>query len=70
MNCLEKILQGMGSAVNAYHKEIYKVARGALQDRSMAVRCAAAKVTNLHMNMAYKFELGINKVKVLAEMGK
>ena len=50
MNCLQKILQGMGSAVHAYHKEIYKVTRNALQDRSMAVRCATANV-RIHLKL-------------------
>lgn len=43
MHTLEKVCAGMGSAIINVHKEISKVARSYLIDRSMAVRCAAAK---------------------------
>ena len=44
MLCLQRIIKGLGSAAQSFHRDIYKAVRGALQDRSMAVRCAAAKV--------------------------
>ncbi|XP_014295577.1 HEAT repeat-containing protein 5B isoform X2 [Microplitis demolitor] len=43
MHTLEKVCAGMGSAIINVHKEISKVARNYLIDRSMAVRCSAAK---------------------------
>ncbi|XP_038071477.1 HEAT repeat-containing protein 5B-like [Patiria miniata] len=43
MLCLQRIVKGLGSAAQSYHRDIYKAVRNALQDRSMAVRCAAAK---------------------------
>ncbi|XP_033625996.1 HEAT repeat-containing protein 5B-like [Asterias rubens] len=43
MLCLQRIIKGLGSAAQSFHRDIYKAVRGALQDRSMAVRCAAAK---------------------------
>nr|XP_006814260.1 PREDICTED: HEAT repeat-containing protein 5B-like [Saccoglossus kowalevskii] len=43
MLCLQKILAGLGTVAQSYHKEIYKAARNALVDRSMAVRCASTK---------------------------
>ncbi|KAI8487602.1 HEAT repeat-containing protein 5B, partial [Branchiostoma belcheri] len=41
MLALEKILMGLGSAAASQHKDIYKVARGCLVDRSLVVRVAA-----------------------------
>ncbi|XP_069049146.1 HEAT repeat-containing protein 5A isoform X2 [Lepisosteus oculatus] len=43
MLSLEKILRGLGVSAVPCHREIYKAARVCLTDRSMAVRCAAAK---------------------------
>ncbi|XP_022085919.1 HEAT repeat-containing protein 5B-like [Acanthaster planci] len=43
MLCLQRIVKGLGSAAQGYHRDIYKAVRTALLDRSMAVRCAAAK---------------------------
>lgn len=43
MLTLEKVVAGLGSAGSSCHKDIYKAARQAMTDRSMAVRCAAAK---------------------------
>lgn len=45
MLSLEKILRGLGASAVPCHRDIYKVARTCLTDRSLAVRCAAAKVT-------------------------
>uniref|UniRef100_A0A673IG84 HEAT repeat-containing protein 5A n=1 Tax=Sinocyclocheilus rhinocerous TaxID=307959 RepID=A0A673IG84_9TELE len=38
-----KILKGLGVSAVSCHRDIYKAARTCLTDRSMAVRCAAAK---------------------------
>lgn len=43
MLCLEQALRGLGSNGAMLHRDIYKAVRGALTDRSMSVRCAAAK---------------------------
>ncbi|XP_041668814.1 HEAT repeat-containing protein 5A isoform X1 [Cheilinus undulatus] len=43
MLSLEKILRGLGVSAVSCHRDVYKAARGCLTDRSMAVRCAAAK---------------------------
>ncbi|CAH1791410.1 unnamed protein product [Owenia fusiformis] len=44
MLTLEKVVCGLGSAGSSCYKDIYKAARNCLTDRSMNVRCAAAKV--------------------------
>ncbi|XP_042598368.1 HEAT repeat-containing protein 5A isoform X1 [Cyprinus carpio] len=43
MLCIERILKGLGVSAVSCHRDIYKAARTSLTDRSMAVRCAAAK---------------------------
>uniref|UniRef100_A0A3Q1AXC4 HEAT repeat-containing protein 5A n=1 Tax=Amphiprion ocellaris TaxID=80972 RepID=A0A3Q1AXC4_AMPOC len=43
MLSIEKILRGLGVSAVSSHRDVYKVARACLTDRSMAVRCAAAK---------------------------
>uniref|UniRef100_H0VU29 HEAT repeat-containing protein 5A n=1 Tax=Cavia porcellus TaxID=10141 RepID=H0VU29_CAVPO len=43
MLSLQNILSGLGAAATTCHRDIYKAARSCLTDRSMAVRCAAAK---------------------------
>ncbi|NXB73606.1 HTR5A protein, partial [Donacobius atricapilla] len=43
MISLQNILNGLGAAAVPCHRDIYKAARSCLTDRSMAVRCAAAK---------------------------
>ncbi|KAI1237778.1 HEAT repeat-containing protein 5A, partial [Lamprotornis superbus] len=43
MLSLQNILNGLGAAAVSCHRDIYKAARSCLTDRSMAVRCAAAK---------------------------
>ncbi|XP_058522292.1 HEAT repeat-containing protein 5A isoform X3 [Ochotona princeps] len=43
MLSLQNILKGLGAAATPCHRDIYKAARSCLTDRSMAVRCAAAK---------------------------
>lgn len=44
MSSLERILRGLGISAMPCHREVYKAARTCLMDRSMEVRCAAAKV--------------------------
>uniref|UniRef100_A0A5S6QXJ1 HEAT repeat-containing protein 5B n=1 Tax=Trichuris muris TaxID=70415 RepID=A0A5S6QXJ1_TRIMR len=41
MTTFAAMVTGLGSACSSVHKEIYKVARPALTDRQMTVRCAA-----------------------------
>ncbi|CDW52161.1 HEAT repeat containing protein 5B [Trichuris trichiura] len=41
MTTFAAMITGLGSACSSVHKEIYKVARPALTDRQMTVRCAA-----------------------------
>uniref|UniRef100_A0A8C7F9Q2 HEAT repeat-containing protein 5A n=1 Tax=Oncorhynchus kisutch TaxID=8019 RepID=A0A8C7F9Q2_ONCKI len=43
MLSVEKILRGLGVSAMPCHRDIYKATRACLTDRSMAVRCAAAK---------------------------
>lgn len=43
MLSLQSILTGLGAAAAPCHRDVYKAARSCLTDRSMAVRCAAAK---------------------------
>ncbi|KAM6462239.1 HEAT repeat-containing protein 5A isoform 2-T2 [Liasis olivaceus] len=43
MLSLQNILKGLGAAAVPCHRDVYKAARTCLTDRSMAVRCAAAK---------------------------
>ncbi|KAM6973609.1 HEAT repeat-containing protein 5A [Aplochiton taeniatus] len=43
MLSIEKILRGLGVSAVPCHRDIYKASRVCLTDRSMAVRCAAAK---------------------------
>lgn len=42
MYCLQMILLGLGSAAQSHHRDINKAVKNTLQDRSMAVRCAAS----------------------------
>ncbi|XP_044231866.1 HEAT repeat-containing protein 5A isoform X2 [Thunnus albacares] len=43
MSSVEKILRGLGVSAMPCHRDVYKAARACLTDRSMSVRCAAAK---------------------------
>ncbi|XP_013379521.1 HEAT repeat-containing protein 5B-like isoform X2 [Lingula anatina] len=43
MVTLQKVVQGLGSAACGVHKDIYKATKSCMTDRSMTVRCAAAK---------------------------
>ena len=44
LHCFEKILVGLNTAASSGFKDIYKCCKSSLQDKSMAVRWAAAKV--------------------------
>lgn len=44
MFTFERIINGLGSAGNNIHREIFKVAKTYICDRSMPVRSAAAMV--------------------------
>ncbi|XP_047467316.1 HEAT repeat-containing protein 5A [Mugil cephalus] len=43
MSSVERILRGLGVGAVQSHRDVYKAARTCLTDRSMSVRCAAAK---------------------------
>lgn len=53
------MLSGLGGAAASCHRDIYKNARSLLTDRSMAVRCAVAKV-GLGKNLLWSCK-GVNK---------
>lgn len=53
MLSLQNILNGLGAAAIPCHRDIYKAARSCLTDRSMAVRCAAAKVKCCNHNSCF-----------------
>ncbi|XP_027038809.1 HEAT repeat-containing protein 5B-like [Pocillopora damicornis] len=60
MLSLQRVLSGLGSNGAALHRDIYKAVKGALTDRSMSVRCAAAKCAlelMKHANFLYTSEL-------------
>lgn len=44
MLSLERVLRGFGSNGVVLYRDIYKVVRGVLIDRSMFVRCVVVKV--------------------------
>ena len=44
LHCFEKMLVGLNNAASSGFKDIYKSCKSALQDKSLAVRWAAAKV--------------------------
>ena len=47
MMTLQKVVIGLGSAGGNVHKDILKASKTCMTDRSMTVRCAAAKVRKL-----------------------
>ncbi|PFX25411.1 HEAT repeat-containing protein 5B [Stylophora pistillata] len=60
MLSLQRVLSGLGSNGAVLHRDIYKAVKGALTDRSMSVRCAAAKCAlelMKHANFLYTSEL-------------
>lgn len=47
MFTFERIVNGLGSAGNNIHREVFKMAKTQLCDRAMPVRCAAAMVRSI-----------------------
>jgi hypothetical protein len=75
MLSLQNILNGVGAAAAPCHRDVYKAAKSCLTDRSMAVRCAAAKVKCLIANFLNRYEEnkvylyeGINKGYMMCEL--
>ncbi|KAM6968415.1 LOW QUALITY PROTEIN: HEAT repeat-containing protein 5A [Tautogolabrus adspersus] len=66
MLSLEKILQGLGVSAVSCHRDVYKAARACLTDRSMAVRCAAAKcLLELQREAAFLWSSELENVATL-----
>ncbi|XP_070698755.1 HEAT repeat-containing protein 5A [Pempheris klunzingeri] len=66
MLCLEKILRGLGVSAVPCHRDVYKAARTCLTDRSMAVRCAAAKcLLELQREAAFLWSSELENVATL-----
>ncbi|XP_053700963.1 HEAT repeat-containing protein 5A [Synchiropus splendidus] len=66
MTCLEKMLRGLGVSATCCHRDVYKVARTCLTDRSMAVRCAAAKcLLELQREAAFLWSSELENVATL-----
>ncbi|KAM9064661.1 HEAT repeat-containing protein 5A isoform X2 [Sarcophilus harrisii] len=66
MLSLQNILSGLGAAAAPCHRDIYKAARSCLTDRSMAVRCAAAKcLLELQNEASFMWSTDIDSVATL-----
>uniref|UniRef100_A0A1W7RGW1 HEAT repeat-containing protein 5A n=1 Tax=Agkistrodon contortrix contortrix TaxID=8713 RepID=A0A1W7RGW1_AGKCO len=66
MLSLQNILKGLGAAAVPCHRDIYKAARTCLTDRSMAVRCAAAKcLLELQSEATFMWSTDIDSVVTL-----
>ncbi|KAM3852279.1 HEAT repeat-containing protein 5A [Vipera latastei] len=66
MLSLQNILKGLGAAAVPCHRDIYKAARTCLTDRSMAVRCAAAKcLLELQIEATFMWSTDIDSVVTL-----
>ncbi|XP_048340698.1 HEAT repeat-containing protein 5A isoform X4 [Sphaerodactylus townsendi] len=66
MLSLQNILKGLGAAAVPCHRDIYKAARSCLTDRSMAVRCAAAKcLLELQSEAAFMWSTELDSVVTL-----
>ncbi|XP_034370229.1 HEAT repeat-containing protein 5A isoform X4 [Arvicanthis niloticus] len=66
MLSLQSILTGLGAAAAPCHRDIYKAARSCLTDRSMAVRCAAAKcLLELQNEAAFMWSTDLDSVATL-----
>ncbi|XP_036928579.1 HEAT repeat-containing protein 5A isoform X7 [Acanthopagrus latus] len=66
MLSLEKILRGLGVSAVQCHRDVYKAARTCLTDRSMAVRCAAAKcLLELQREAAFLWSSELENVATL-----
>lgn len=46
MLTLQKVVIGLGAAGSNVYKDVFKASRTCMTDRSMNVRCAAAKVNS------------------------
>ncbi|XP_032086376.1 HEAT repeat-containing protein 5A isoform X2 [Thamnophis elegans] len=66
MLSLQNILKGLRAAAVPCHRDIYKAARTCLTDRSMAVRCAAAKcLLELQIEATFMWSTDIDSVVTL-----
>ncbi|XP_016064989.1 PREDICTED: HEAT repeat-containing protein 5A isoform X5 [Miniopterus natalensis] len=66
MLSLQNILKGLGAAATPCHRDIYKAARSCLTDRSMAVRCAAAKcLLELQNEASFMWSTDLDSVATL-----
>ncbi|CAN9501938.1 unnamed protein product [Ophioblennius macclurei] len=66
MLCLQRILGGLGVAASPCHRDVYKAARSCLTDRSMSVRCAAAKcLLELQREAAFLWSSELENVATL-----
>ncbi|XP_021099488.1 HEAT repeat-containing protein 5A isoform X6 [Heterocephalus glaber] len=66
MLSLQNILNGLGAAATSCHRDIYKAARSCLTDRSMAVRCAAAKcLLELQKEATFMWSTDLDSVATL-----
>lgn len=62
---LRKVLTGLGGAAASSHRDIYKNARSLLTDRSMAVRCAVAKVSTQPVYSVVPMALALKQLSFL-----
>ncbi|ELK17059.1 HEAT repeat-containing protein 5A [Pteropus alecto] len=66
MLSLQNMLKGLGAAATPCHRDIYKAARSCLTDRSMAVRCAAAKcLLELQNEASFMWSTDLDSVATL-----
>ncbi|CAK6984560.1 HEAT repeat-containing protein 5A, partial [Scomber scombrus] len=66
MSSVEKMLQGLGVSAVPGHRDVYKAARACLTDRSMSVRCAAAKcLLELQREAAFLWSSELENVATL-----
>lgn len=66
MLSLRNILKGLGAAAAPCHRDVYKAARSCLTDRSMAVRCAAAKcLLELQSEASFMWSTDLDSVATL-----
>ncbi|KAG7238095.1 hypothetical protein INR49_031449 [Caranx melampygus] len=66
MLSVEKMLRGLGVSAVPCHRDVYKAARTCLTDRSMAVRCAAAKcLLELHREASFLWTSELENVATL-----
>ncbi|AWP15910.1 HEAT repeat-containing protein 5A [Scophthalmus maximus] len=66
MLCVERMLRGLGVSAVSCHRDVYKAARTCLTDRSMSVRCAAAKcLMELQREAAFLWNSELENVATL-----